>query len=476
MSDIIKKENSAIDVHENLAKHEITLVEVINNLGLPSNDVLVPLSERIRVFKNIKDVVIQIKPEIRKESYYISKFIAAVSSGLFDAALNYLWDETIESLRQKVANYDIDYFYDQAITNVERRKKLNSVDDLVNIMDQELIDGAKKIELISDVGYAQLDLIRYMRNYASAAHPNQNELRATQLIDWMETSIKEVILLEEPHVAIHIKRLMKNIKEHRIESEQKAKEMVAFFKDARQEQLNNLANGFFGLYSRNGTSQIALDNIKILLPLIWDLIDDETKYNFGIKYKKFVIENDPEGQIKAKEFLQICNGLGYLPEDTRILEIDETLNNLKRVHDATNNFYNEPSYARILDKLVTSPVPKGIERKYVLNLIYVAVTNGNGVTWEAEPIYFKLIQNFTAEQVSIALLSFRNSRISTKLAYSLCQKKFLEILDLLEPKIVLEQEKELLSEIKKFSASLSKLKNDTKIEKLSNGLIKLLKN
>ncbi len=61
-------------------------------------------------------------------------------------------------------------------------------------MDQELIDGAKKIELISDIGYAQLDLIRFMRNYASAAHPNQNELRATQLIDWIETSIKKLFI------------------------------------------------------------------------------------------------------------------------------------------------------------------------------------------------------------------------------------------------------------------------------------------
>lgn len=475
MNELITQKPKALDVNQNLANHEITLVEVIDNLGLPSKDVLVPLTERMRVFKNIEDVVSHIQPQIRKESYYISKFIAAVSSGLFDAALNYLWDETIESLRLKVSNYDIDYFYDQVITNEERRRKLTSTDDLINIMDQELIDGAKKIDLISEVGYAQLDLIRYMRNHASAAHPNQNELRATQLIDWMETAIKEVILLEEPHVAIHIKRLMQNIKDNRIESQQKAKEMVSFIKDAHQEQLNNLSNGFFGLYTRSGTSQIALDNIKLLLPFIWDLISDDIKYSFGIKYKKYVMENHIEGQKKSKEFLQICDGLGYLPEDTIILEIDDTLNNLKRVHNASNNFYNEPSHARILEKLAVSSVPKGIEKKYVLNLIYVSITNGNGVTWEAEPIYFRLIQNFTAEQVSIALLSFRNTSISTKLAYPLCKEKFLEILSLLEPKIILEQEKELLKQIQEFTASYSKLKNDSKIKKLSDALVKLLK-
>ncbi len=475
MNEVIVQESNIININQNLANHEITLVEVIDNLGLPSKNVLVPVSERIRVFKNIEDVVIQIKPEIRKDSYYISKFIAAVSSGLFDAALNYLWDETIESLRIKVSNYDIDYFYDQVITNEDRRRKLTSADDLVNIMDQELIEGARKISLISDIGYAQLDLIRFMRNHASAAHPNQNELRATQLIDWMETAIKEVILLEEPHVAIHIKRLMLNIKENRIESEQKAKEMVSFIKDAHQEQLNNLSKGFFGLYTRSGTSQIALDNIKLLLPFIWELITDDIKYSFGIKYKNHVIENHIEGQKKSKEFLQICDGLGYLPEDTIILEIDETLNNLKRAHDTSNNFYNEPSHTRILEKLVISSIPKGIEKKYVLTLLYVAITNGNGVTWEAEPTYFKLIQNFSAEQVSIALLSFRTTEINTKLVYTLCKEKYLEILHLLEPKIVLEQEKELLKQILEFTGSFNNLKIDTKIKKLGDGLVKLLK-
>jgi hypothetical protein len=78
-------------------------------------------------------------------------------------------------------------------------------------------------------------------------------------------------------------------------------------------------------------------------------------------------------------------------------------------------------------------------------------------------------------RTSIALLSFRNTKISTKLAYPLCQKKFKEILELIEPKIVKEKEKELLFKIKSFSTSYNKLKEDSKIKKLSNGLLKLLK-
>ena len=34
--------------------------------------------------------------------------LAAVGAGLFDAALNYLWDETIAEFRRRVARYDLE--------------------------------------------------------------------------------------------------------------------------------------------------------------------------------------------------------------------------------------------------------------------------------------------------------------------------------------------------------------------------------
>ena len=41
---------------------------------------------------------------------YISKFIAACGAGLFDAAINFLWNETVVNLRNKVIRFDMDYF------------------------------------------------------------------------------------------------------------------------------------------------------------------------------------------------------------------------------------------------------------------------------------------------------------------------------------------------------------------------------
>jgi hypothetical protein len=53
-----------------------------------------------------------------------------------------------------------------------------------------------------------------MRNYASAAHPNQVQLTGLQLADWLETCIREVITLPPDWIAAHTGRLLANIRSH----------------------------------------------------------------------------------------------------------------------------------------------------------------------------------------------------------------------------------------------------------------------
>ncbi|WP_218776701.1 hypothetical protein [Nostoc sp. T09] len=190
-SDIVTQQSYS----SQLNNFEKSVLSFLAEQGLPTESVLVSVTERVTVFKNIADVLSKINDEQKPRSVYISKYIAAVASGLFDAALNYLWDETILELRKRISQYDISYFYDNAVNSPEKRKALNSEDDLVKVNDSELIEGSRKIGLISEIGYKHLDTIRYMRNWVSAAHPNQNEITGLQLISWLETCIREVISL-----------------------------------------------------------------------------------------------------------------------------------------------------------------------------------------------------------------------------------------------------------------------------------------
>lgn len=457
-----------------LREFEHGLLTFLQSHNLPSTGIFVDTSERFAVFQNINNVLARVSNEHKQRSIYISKFVAAVASGLFDAALNYMWDETIFELRRRVSQYDISYFFDNAVSP-EKRKKLNDVDDLVKIDDSELIHGAKEIELISDLGFRHLDYIRYMRNWASAAHPNQNELTGLQLISWLETCIKEVITLPLSNVVVGIKRLLTNVKSNSI-SENEAKEIAAFFINLTQEQVNNLASGFFGIYTRSDTTVQTKDNIHRLLPLLWGRVDETTRQQFGIKYGKFIANNDQQEAVLARQFLDLVSGQHYIPNGLRAAEIVTAIENLLNAHRSLNNFYNEPTFARQLQRLVGTEgnIPHEVERTYVFALIEVFLTNGNGVAWNAESVYLSLLGQFSTVQATQALLSFTDDTISSRLQFQLCQKKYRQLLEIIKPKLTAPAVRELVESIETFTGPLDKMRDTSEIKRKVQNLQMIL--
>src|SRR5208283_3747558 len=85
------------------------------SLNLPNERVLVAIKERGVVIGNMPIIIDRLTPDQQQRALYISKFIASCGVGLFDSALNYLWNETIVNLRSKVIQFDLEYFYDSTI-------------------------------------------------------------------------------------------------------------------------------------------------------------------------------------------------------------------------------------------------------------------------------------------------------------------------------------------------------------------------
>ncbi len=458
-----------------LQDFEKGLLGFLDQQNLPAQSIFVAVNQRAVVFQNIGNVLMHINTEKKQQSIYLSKFIAAVASGLFDAALNYLWDETIFELRQRVAQYDISYFYDNAISNVEKRKKLNSVDDLTKIEDSELIHGAKKMGLISELGFKHLDYILYMRNWASAAHPNQNEITGLQLISWLETCIKEVIALPLSIGAVQIKQLLNNIRTVNI-SDIEAREIAALSLNLIQEQVNNLVSGLFGIYIRPDTVPQARQNIHRLLPLLWDRVDEQTRLTLGANYGKYAAINDQERKRSTRQFLEIVSAISYIADDFRISEIESAIDNLLLAHRQPSNFYNEPAFARAIKNIVGSEgkIPASLNRKYIIGLVEVYLTNGHGVAWNAEPIYRSLIDLFDSIQAVYTILSFYEDSIASKLQFLLCKEKYFELLEMMKNKVSAPAIKELIEEIENFKGPIDKLKDDRRFNQKRANMMKII--
>lgn len=469
--EIIKATNYDVQLRD----FEGGLVSFLEQHNLPSEGIFVGVPERLNVFKNLEGVIVQINAKEKQQSLYLSKFIAGVASGLFDAALNYLWDETILQIRKRVVQYDLEYFYDNAVAG-EKRKRLKDESDLTKVDDFELIKGSKEIGLISDLGFKHLEYINYMRNWTSAAHPNQNEITGLQLISWLETCVKEVISLPISNITIQIKQLLAGVKSTTI-SESEAQEIAVFFTNLTQEQVNNLVSGFFGIYTKPDTDSQTLQNINRLLPLIWDRVDEDTRDTFGLKYGNFVANNFQHEKKLSREFLQLVNAESYIPDDLRIVEIEAAIDNLATSHRGFNNFYNEPTFARQLYRMVGDPpkVPKALNKKYVYTIVETFLTNGNGVASFAQQTYVEMLSKLNSHQANIAVLSFNDTQISSKLQHSLCAKKFRELIEILKPIITTPAIKDLIEKIDKYTGRLENLKHDKLIKTSVDSLKILLK-
>lgn len=458
-----------------LQTFEERFIKEIKKYGLPTNDIFVSINERQTVFYNIEKVLKEI-PKQKDNSIYLSKFLAAIASGLFDAALNYLWDETILAIRKRVVQYDVAYFYDNATTNEDKRKKLKGQEDIDKLDDSELITGARNIDLISELGLRHLDYIRYMRNWASAAHPNQNQLTGLQLLSWLETCIKEVIAIPIiPTNAIEIKKLLKNIKTNAL-SDNDAKQIASFFSNLSNKEISNLASGFFGIFIDVNTLPQTRHNINCLLPYLWVKIDEETRQSFGVKYGKFVANNDEDKKNWSRQFLEIVDAISYIPVGLKAAEIDTAIQNLCDAHHNIGNFNSEPIFAKQLKNIVgqTGKTPKEVRHDYIIGLIEVFLTNGNGVAWNAEPIYIQLIQQFDQDESLIAILSFTNERIASKLQLSLCKQKYKELINLVRNNISSPPIKELIKAIDDFAGPLDKMKNESHMKSKITNLYKIL--
>jgi len=235
----------------------------------------VDVPERRRVITNLPEVVDILSAEVREKSVYISKFIAACGAGLFDAALNFLWDETVANLRDKVSRFDLEYFFNSVITDPNRRRQLRTSEDLEKLDDWELIRGCHLTGVLSDIGFKHLDYIRNMRNWASAAHPNPNEITGLQLVSWLETCIREVIGKEPVGPVIEIRRLLHNIRTTTLDRIDIGA-ITTNIQLLPPDLATSLLRTIFGMYTDPDMLATAKNNIKLIATSAWSISPEET--------------------------------------------------------------------------------------------------------------------------------------------------------------------------------------------------------
>ena len=427
--------NGTIELSVSVDSFQKGLTVYLDELGLPSDNVLVGIGERFSVVKNLPDVVNRLPTDSRLRSYYLSKFVAAVGVGLFDSALNFVWNETVSSLREKVVRFDLEHFYNSVINDPNRRKKYTCEDDLVNLDDWELIRGCQQTGVLSDHGFRHLDYIRNMRNWASAAHPNQNQITGLQLVSWLETCIREVIGKDISAPAIEVKRLLQNIRTHTLVSTdvEPIRECVFLLP---MDLTTSILRSIFGMFCDPSVEVLVKNNIRLIAMAVWSRSPDDTRQELGIKYANFAANADIPRRDAAKDFLQVVDGLAHLPKDTLAVEMSAAINCLFLAHTSFNNFHNEPAHAKLLARYVPTngAIPDSVRRTYVKTVTMCFIGNGYGVSNDSVQYYLEMTGMFQDSEIYTLLCLMEDEDFASRLQFEKCLNRFKELLNVLAPR------------------------------------------
>lgn len=465
----VQKTNNSMQVLDSFSHG---LDQFLTKIGLPNENVLVPIPERAKVINNLPDTLNQIQNYNQTDALYLSKMVAACTVGLFDAALNYLWDETVENLRKKVSLFDLQYFYATAVSDENQRKQFKDEDDLKKLTDAKLIKGCFDVGLISEITYKHLDYIRDMRNYASAAHPNQNDITGLQLASHIETCLKEVLAKDLDGSLIEIKRLLKNVREQ-IFTKETAAPVCSAIQQLPKDRLLSVARSVFGMYFNPACGTNTKNNILLLANSIWISIDEQTKKDFGLKYASFSVNGETDKAQSVRDLLQYVNGLSYLDDNTRAVDIQDILERLLIAHDGYDNFYTEGPLAKTLCQFISQDgiVPGSIRNNYVKTIAICFMGNSHGVSWDAEPLYKRLITTWKDRETLLVCKLLKDVEFSSRMQFQKCFARFISLLGILKNNISNLVLLELVSYLEKCSNStLASITTDSRFTNYLNGI------
>lgn len=451
--------------------------QFLESLGLPKENILASPAERQVVQTNFPQFIMMLPEDVKRESRYLSKFAAASAIGLFDAALNYVWNEVVLNLRKKTVIYGLELFFDVAVGS-KHRDLFNTENDLSGLKDKVLLDNCAKLELISDTIYKKLTHILIMRNDIGASHPNDANINAFELMGWLQTCVQEVINDTPSEAALQVKAFVENLRNQTIVIDgQSLQLMQNGLKQLHTKNCDNVLQTIFGMYVGAGANNILKKNISLIAPTVWAYANNNLKYKLGVTLDGYRTNLHNDKFTAGNEFFEFCSGNQFKTIEARVILLDEYLDDLNSAHCGWDNFYNEVPHARKILSYISNEADIPNERKEKLIRIILSCRIGNGVSYNSgvspagKPVYDSLLNMLGDDNVVQVLITFYRPEIYILLSNSNCRNHAVQVLTNIRTNVVSDKLKQILDHLITNGSNLEKTMKTTEFKTLASSHI-----
>ncbi len=356
---------------------------------------------------------------IQHRNDILVRMCVAVAAGLFDSAINYAWNAAIMELRNKVRRFGLNVI--PQIIN-----KYFDEETLIELRDVDLLQLCLKLNLISEEGCFLLDQCRDIRNNFSAAHPTVSTLDEDEFLSFLNRVGKHALANEQNPRGVDIQAFIAAVKSARFNEIQfnTWRNRVENTFDAQRELLFGTLHGIFCDPSSGEEARVnALRVCEALTPIM----TPKARSDLVSRHQDYKAKGDEPRHKASQQFFERLGFLALLGDTELHSVILSAATNLLSVHNAINNFYNEPPFADRLAGLATqNRIPESAQHDFVEAVITCATGNRYGVSNIAMPTYEKLIRSFSPAEIRIMLeLPNKSNVLANRVSsFPKCKRQF----------------------------------------------------
>lgn len=394
-------------------------------LNIP-RDVLASDEEIEYAWKDLPRELREVPEELRGE--LIARMCVAVSTGLFDSAMNYIWNAAILQLRAKVRNFGLPIVAQILQTDFEERH-------LVDQQDSRLLDLCLKLNLVDEDGYFFLDQCRNVRNNFSAAHPTIGKVNDREFTTFLNRCVRHALADASSPKGVDIGAFISAVKSARFNANQKDV-WVLRLRETHGAQRQMLIGMVHGIYCDQNTSEPARLNGLDLCGALKDEFTASLRSELVNKHSEYAAKGDEARHTASLQFFEKLGMLTLLNESEQHAVFFRAIERLWTAHTGMNNFYNEPPFAeRLFELSRQGAVPETVQESFVQVVVACNIGNGYGISWAASTQYEHIIRSFSPREIAtmIRLAASRESVLGRRLTDHLnCRDRFRKTLALID--------------------------------------------
>lgn len=401
------------------------LDQLTEGLGVPRG--IVATDDQIEeAWQRLPRLIRRIPPALRDEK--VVRACIAVASGLFDAAINYIWNASILELRDKVRRFGL-HVVPQILDNDTFDER-----SLVELKDAELLDLCLRLNLITDQDFFFLDQCRSTRNSYSVAHPSGGEIDEDELLNFISRCQKHALSSTQNPRGVDTRQLLTALRFSRFtktQIEEWADRIRATF-DAQRELIVGMLHG---IYCDPAAGGVPRANAIALCTALRTELSPGTQSKLVDRHQDYNAKGDQRRSAASRQFF-VKLGIVALLGDAEIHRlVTSASEKLLRVHNAWDNFHNEPPFAERLEEITREvAVPPSAQNTLVEAVLTCGVGNPYGVSNGAMPSYYAIVKSFSFREIEImfSLLKRANIVAARIKSHARCREQFARLVRLLD--------------------------------------------